>query len=345
MTKRTSSIESDLRVGILSNLPVKPSRGEDVDYLADVELEEQVEAVEKALERLGFEYKSFLLGEDVEDLVRALKTYNSDVVINLCEGAFGDSHLEMDVPSILELLKVPYTGSPPLALGLCQNKGLAKSVLRAEGISTPKYQILSRFEDWSGGIGYPLFVKPLSEDASLGITRESFVRDGVELRRRVEYIIERYRQPVLVEKYISGRELNVAILGNAEPHVLPISEIIFKFFDEPKIVDYRAKWVNDSDEYKKTVPVCPTKLKTQVRKKVEWVTLQSYAALHCRDYARIDIRLKAETPYVLEVNPNPDISPDAGFTRSLKAAGIPYEEFVKQIICFALERKRLPSIE
>ncbi|MCJ7761509.1 ATP-grasp domain-containing protein, partial [Candidatus Bathyarchaeota archaeon] len=248
-----------------------------------------------------------------------------------------------DVPSLLELLKVPYTGSPPLSLGLCQNKGLTKDILKAAGISTPKYQVLSRFEDWSDGIGYPLFVKPLSEDASLGITRESFVKDRTELRKQVEYIIECYRQPALVEKYIDGRELNIAILGNAEPLVLPISEIIFEFSDEPKIVNYHAKWVKDSEEYKKTIPMCPVKLKAQVRIKVEWAALQSFATLHCRDYARIDIRLKGETPYVLEVNPNPDISPDAGFARSLKAAGIPYEEFIKQIICFALKRKRSSS--
>ncbi len=230
------SITSDIRVGILSNLPVKSSRGEVADYVADLEVEEQVEAVEAALRNLGLKFKSFLLGDNVEEIIKSLKTYDAGVVINLCESAFGDSHLEMDVPAMLELLRVPYTGSPPLALGLCQDKGLAKHVLSAKGISTPRYQILQRFDDWRGGLGYPLFVKPLSEDASFGITKESFVRDDLELRKRVEYVIEYYRQPALVEEYIAGRELNVAVFGNVEPLVLPISEIIFKFQDEPKIV-------------------------------------------------------------------------------------------------------------
>jgi D-alanine-D-alanine ligase len=182
----------------------------------------------------------------------------------------------------------------------------------------------------------------LSEDASLGITRESFVRNDVELKNRVEYVLSRYRQPALVEQYIAGRELNVALLGNTQPEVLPISEIMFNFSDEPKIVDYSAKWFRESDEYEKTVPTCPADLTPSTRTAVESWALQAYQALCCRDYARIDIRLKGTTTYILEVNPNPDISPDAGFVRSLKVAGISYEAFIERLIGFALERHRVP---
>ncbi len=340
-TKREQDVPiiSDIRVGILFNLPAKPSRGEDEDYVAEAEVEDQVKAVQEALEKLDLEYRKFPLEEEVENLVRELRLYKPDVVINLCEGAFGDSHLEMNVPSILELLRIPYTGSHPLTLGLCQNKALAKDLLKVNGIPTPKYQVLSSFEDWGGGIDYPLFVKPLKEDASLGITRESFVRDNAELRKRVEYVTKRYRQPALVEKYIEGREFNVSILGNINPRVLPISEIIFEFSEEPKIVDYLAKWFIESEEYKKTIPTCPTKLEPEIKDIVELTALQVHQALNCRDYSRIDIRLKGEVPYVLEANPNPDISPNSGFARSLRAAGISFEEFIKKIICFALERK------
>jgi len=341
--KRDCSITLNPKVGILFNLPAKPSKpskGEDRDFVAEVGVKDQVEAVQDALEKLDLEYERFPLKNDIESIIRALKLYKPDVVINLCEEALGDSHLEMNVPSMLELLGIPYTGSPPLALGLGQNKGLTKDVLKAKGIPTPKYQILSSFEDWKGGMGYPLFVKPLKEDASLGITKESFVRDDIELKKRVKYINKCYRQPVLVEKYIDGRELNVAVLGNIKPKVLPISEIVFESSDEPKIVDYSAKWFRESDEYKNTKPVCPAKLKPSIKDKVEGVTLQAYLALYCRDYARVDIRLKSNIPYVLEINPNPDISLEAGFVRSLKAAGISFEEFVNEIICLALERKR-----
>jgi D-alanine-D-alanine ligase len=119
---------------------------------------------------------------------------------------------------------------------------------------------------------------------------------------------------------------------------------VFKFHGKPKIVGYSAKWFSDSEEYKNTIPVCPAKLDHCTKNKVESAALQSYALLCCRDYARIDIRLRGKTPYVLEANPNPDISPSAGFVRSLKVAGISYEEFIKEIICFALERKhQFPS--
>ncbi|MFH0897301.1 MAG: hypothetical protein V1850_04555, partial [Candidatus Bathyarchaeota archaeon] len=126
--KLNTSINSDVRVGVLFNSPVMPKRGEDIDYVADAEVEDQAEAVEEALERLDLDHQLLPMKENAESLVEALKAYSPDVVINLCEGAFGDSHLEMNVPSILELLKIPYTGSPPLTLGLCQIKGLTKDV-------------------------------------------------------------------------------------------------------------------------------------------------------------------------------------------------------------------------
>ena len=337
--KPETSASPDLKVGILFNLPVQPTRGESIDYLAEAEVQDQALAVQDALEKLDLEHQSFPLETDIESLVAALKSYRPDVVINLCEGAFGDSHLEMNVPSLLELMGIPYTGSPPLTLGLCQDKGLAKDILKAKGIPVPEYRVLSSFDEWRGGMDYPLFVKPLREDASLGISRESFVRNDTELSQRVKYVTDSYRQPALVEKYIDGRELNVAIVGTRNLEVLPISEILFEFPDEPKIVDYSAKWLKETEQYKMTKPVCPAKLESPIRSKVEKAAVETYRALYCRDYARVDIRLSGAQPFVLEVNPNPDISPEAGFARSVKTAGIPFEDFVKRIISFALDRK------
>ena len=322
-------------------MPVGSSRGEDIDYVSEAEVEEQVVAVEDSLKRLGLMCERFSVNEDFAGLVSWLKERNPDIVINLCEEALGDSHFEMDVPALLELLRFPYTGSPPLTLGLCQDKGLTKSILESRGLPTPKYQILRKFEDWEGQACYPLFVKPLREDASLGITKESYVKNEAELRKRVEYITERYNQPALVEEYVSGRELNVSILGDKDLQILPISEIVFGFTDEPRIVDYSAKWIGESEEYKKTIPVCPAELDIDTRRTVESVALRAYVALQCRDYARVDIRLKNGTPYILEVNPNPDISPQAGFARSLKAAGIPYEDFVNRLVMMAYKRRAL----
>jgi D-alanine-D-alanine ligase len=326
------------KVGILFNRPAEPPRGEDSDYVAEAEVEEQAESVQKALDKLGFEYQMMPFEIDLELLIKTLKNYRPDVVINLCEGAFGNSHHELNVPSMLELLNIPYTGSPPLALGMGQNKGLTKKILEANGLPTPKYRVLESSVNWQGDLEFPLFVKPLREDASLGISNKSYVRNEADLKAQVEYITNRYKQPALVEEYIAGRELNVAILGNENPRALPISEITFDFKDEPKIVGFSAKWFKESDEYKKTKPVCPAVLDPSVKNNVERIALQAFEILYCRDYARIDIRLRDNLPWILEVNPNPDISPEAGFSRSLKAAGISYEQFVEKIIQFALHR-------
>lgn len=336
MTERYSS---NLRIGVLFNSPVKPSKGEDDDYIADAEVEEEVEAVEKALDKIGLKHLRFPFKDDIDSFIKAVREYKPDVAVNLCEAAFGDSHLEMAVPSLLELFKIPYTGSPPLALGICQNKGLTKDILKAKGIPTPEYQILYKFEDWKGKIDFPLFVKPLSEDGSIGISKKSYIQNDAALKKQVNYIIRIYKQPALVEKYIDGRELNISIIGDTEQRVLPISEIIFEFSKEPKIVDYRAKWFKESLEYKKTVPVCPAEMEKSTQILVEQEALDTFRAMHCRDYARVDLRLKGKIPYVLEVNPNPDISLDGGLVRSLKTAGISYEEFIQKIISSAIDRK------
>lgn len=327
------------KVGLIFNSPNKPRYGEDIDYLAEAEVLDQVEAVQKALINLGVNYNLFPVKDDLGELIKALKEYNPDVVINLAEGYMGDSSLEMHVPSILEILGIPYTGSTPLTLGLCKNKSLAKEIFKANRIPTPKHLVMDKFRK-PKGLKFPLIVKPLREDASIGITKKSFVRNLEELERQVKYINTVYRQPALVEEYISGREFNISILGNERPIVLPISEIIFEFDEDPKIVDYAAKWIKDSDEYAKTKPKCPADLSEELELRIKRVSLRAYKALGCRDYARVDIRLedKSGIPFVLEVNPNPDISPDSGFVRSLGAAGISFEDFILKIICFALLR-------
>ncbi len=330
-------LSSDIRVAIVFNQPTKPFKGEIIDYVAEASVEEEVCAVKQSLEMLSLNHQIFPL-KDMLEFIEALTAYKPDVVVNLCEGAFGDSDHEMHLPAMLELLNIPYTGSTPLTLGLCKDKGLTKSVLKEYGVPVPDYCIINSFREWRQQIDFPLFVKPLREDASLGISRKSYVRNEDELRAQVEYVNKRYGQPALVEEYITGRELNIAILGNDDPKVLPISEIIFDFQDEPKIFDYSAKWIKDSDGYQKTTPICPANLNPSVKAKLKEVALKAYKALRCRDYATVDIRLKEGSPIVLEVNPNPDISPDAFFAMALKASGISYQEFVKNIIHFALER-------
>jgi len=326
------------RFGIIYEVPPKTTQTDEVYSITKAEIIDQVEVVEEAFRKLRLRYEVFKIRK-IPSLVKSLVSYKPQVVVNLCESVFGNNLLEMSAPVLLELLGISYTGSPPLTLAVCQNKGLTKDILKSRGIPTPKWQVLKSVQEWKGGIRYPLFVKPLHEDASIGIDRKSYVKNRSELEKRVIYTNKRYRQPALVEEYVNGRELNVSILGNDKPKVLPISEILFKSRTQPKIVDYQAKWIKNSKDYEETIPSCPAKLEVSTRRIVEKTALEAYIATGCRDYARIDMRLKGKTPYVIEVNANPDISAESGFVRSLNALRISYTSFIKRILLFAFERK------
>jgi D-alanine-D-alanine ligase len=244
---------------------------------------------------------------------------------------------------LLELHGIPYTGSDPLSLGMCLNKMRTKQILVANGVTTPKYQVFfSASQNLSTDLRFPLFVKPVQEDASVGITNESVVNNKLELFKRVDHVVTHYDQPALVEEYIDGREINVAVMGNGpKAEGLPVSEILFDLKDGPNIVNYDAKWVEDSPAYKGTVGVCPAELPSNVEVTVRKAALDAYRIMGCHDYARVDFRLRDGIPYVLEVNPNPGINRDSGFPRSCAKAGFEYEEMVERILRFALERRGL----
>lgn len=319
------------------------------DKLGIKSVKERLQAVQTALKSLGYKVSQLEVQTNLSDLLRKILDARVDVVFNLCEEFAGKTSLEMNVAAILELLNIPFTGSPAFVLGLTQDKGKTKSILAHAGIPTPNYQIWYLGEkDNPIKINYPLIVKPLKEDASLGIDNESLVKDESSLQRQVKKIHQNYSQPALLEEYIDGRELNVSIIGNSEPRALPISEIDFSSLppELPKICGYAAKWENQSLEFRHTLPICPAPLSPEIEKKVVEISLKVYQIMECRDYARVDIRLDAQgTPYVLEVNANPDISPDAGLIRSARAAGFSYEEFIGYIVELAKERKfNLPSL-
>ena len=254
----------------------------------------------------------------------------------------GDSRHEMSVCSLIHLSGVPHTGCGPLTLGIALDKGLTKKLLIADGIPTPPSFVCGENapRNLPRGMRYPLFVKPLREDASLGISRNAFVTDRPGLEERCGFIARRYRQPALVEAYIDGRELNVSLIGNQRPLVLPISEIDMSRIPEgmPRVCDYRAKWVPESEEYATTVPLCPAPLTRAIERTVKETALACYRLLSCRGYARVDIRLSPENvPFVLEVNPNPCIGLDSGIVRSAAAAGISYPELIQRIAGLALD--------
>jgi D-alanine-D-alanine ligase len=301
----------------------------------------EVTAIEESLRESGFNPFVFSVDHFSKDFVITLTRLAPKFVFNLCEEINGKAEMEMCVAGLLDLMNIPYTGSGPIALGMALNKYHAKNILRASGLPCAKgYLHFPGTKRMPRVVKFPVIVKPVHEDASLGINAGSVCYDTVHLERQTNYIHEVYQQAALVEEYLEGREFNVSIMGS-DPEVLAVQEIDFKNLpeDEPKIVSYRAKWDEDSPAYGGTVPICPANIPKRLEKRIGEIALRSYKSIGCRDYARVDMRTDARgNPYVLEVNPNPDISPMAGFARAAGVAGYNYTEMVRRISQSALER-------
>jgi D-alanine-D-alanine ligase len=283
-------------------------------------------------------------GDDVARCVDQLHALQPDLVFNLTESLNQDSRNEIVFPAILEMLGVPFTGSGALGLGLCLHKPKAKDILRARGVPTPASCVIERAKDAAGvDLPYPLFVKLAHEDASVGIRHDNVVHNKRALVRRLRALLEEYHQPVLVERYIEGREVNVTLLGNARVTVLPFHEIDFSRLppDRPRIVSYAAKWDESSPEYQGTMPVPVRDLLPATKAAIERAAIAAFRALELRDYGRVDFRVAEDgTPYVIDVNPNCDISPDAGVARAARAGGMKYAQLIGRICDIALERYR-----
>ncbi len=285
--------------------------------------------------------KGFSVNGNINSLYKEIRSYKPDTILNLTESIEGNAQMESHIAAMFDILEVVYTGNGPLPLGNCLYKQRTKRILQGSGIPTPNYEVvlyIDRNSPIKMDLEFPLIVKLLNEDASIGISENSIVHGKKELRERVTYLFRNFKQDIIIEEFIDGRELNVSILGE---EVLPISEISFKGLPKklPKIITYEAKWAPESDYFKFTNPVCPAKLSQRTSKKIKEIALRAYRELECRDYARVDIRLaKHNKPYVIEINPNPDISPDAGFARAAEAADLSYDKLIQKIIDLSLER-------
>ncbi|MBM4306578.1 MAG: ATP-grasp domain-containing protein [Deltaproteobacteria bacterium] len=333
----------NLKVAVLYNLLERLEKGEEKDLLAEEAVHEEIGSIEEGIRSQGYQFFVMAVQNEIDPIIHWLKEIRPDVVFNLCESVYGDACMELNIPALLDLLRIPYTGSPPLTLGLCQDKGKVKDILSSQGILTPRYKIFDREVGSLKGNIFPIIVKPLHEDGSLGISKESVVYDDEGLNRQIRYVIEKYQQPALVEEYIEGRELNVGLMEtNGKVSTLPISEIDYSEFPEgiPRICGYEAKWMQESIEYQKSKPVCPAPLEWVVQKRVEHLAIKVFKLFGCRDYARVDMRIdRGGKIYILEVNPNPDISPPSGMARAIRVQGMTYSEFIGKVIDKALQRR------
>jgi D-alanine-D-alanine ligase len=303
------------------------------------------EDVGAALGRGGLVVDALGISDDLTAAMTAIRAFAPDAVFNLCESLSGDARFEPLLPLLLEHAGIAYTGSPPMTLGLALHKQKAKAVLRGAGIPTPDAVCLSTPDVTGVTLPFPLIVKPSREDASVGISARSVVHDRAELGRQVASVITRYRQPALIERFIEGREIYVSMLGRRGRGIdlLPLHEIDFSEMPagQPHIVSYAAKWEESSAEYRGTKPVRCSGLADVAAARIGSVARAAFAAMELRDYGRLDVRLASDgTPYVIDINPNCDLSDTSGgFARAGRAAGLEYDDLVRRIVDLALQRR------
>ncbi|MDO9211158.1 MAG: D-alanine--D-alanine ligase [Deltaproteobacteria bacterium] len=330
-----------MKVGLCFNLK-KPSEDPSADDLyAEWDDEETIEAVRSALAGKH----QVILVEGVEDAFEKFRKFRPDIVFNIAEGLHGVSR-ELQIPAMLEMLRIPYTGSDPLTLALCLDKSLAKEVLSYHGISTPPFVVVHDIKGMKNLPPFPLMVKPLWEGSSKGIGNKALVRTSKQLKEQVSTILTKYRQPALVEKYLPGREFTVALLGNGpDLEMLPIVEILFEQLppDINPIYSYEAKWIWDTVERPLEIFTCPAKVSPRLRRKIQNVCQAAFSALRCRDWCRIDIRLDdSGEPNILELNPLPGIlpNPDANscFPKAARTAGLAYGDLINRVLEIACQR-------
>jgi D-alanine-D-alanine ligase len=304
---------------------------------------EEFDYIAKKLESVGFTAYTLNIKDNLELLFKNLKEEKPDVIFNFVEIYKDNPRLEMNIVGIYELLGIPYTGAPAMGLANCQNKVLAKRLLSSAGIRIPHFFIIhAKTVRYPHKLKYPLLVKPAFEDASVGIENDSIVNNSKQLRTRIEFVLKQFNQPALIEEFIEGRELNVAVMGDKKLRVLPISEIDFSTMPDHlhNIVSFQAKWDPHHESYHKTIPICPAPLPNTIEKRAKELAFKAFKVMGCRDYARVDMRLSKDNKlYVLEVNPNPDITEGAGFMRSAQHAGMTYAQALKRIVNYALKRK------
>lgn len=312
---------------------------------------EEMDALLTALRAEGVEVHCINVEDNIDKLIAALRLYEPDAVFNLVEFFYDDQNLEPNVAALYELFDVPYTGSTPHCLAACQRKVRTKLLLEDAGLPTSPYCVVEKEpvpDPEELELSYPLIVKPALEDASGGIEPESVVHDYESLVERVRYLLTEFEQPALVEEYVEGREIHAAIIGNKNPEVLPLFEMEFDDSDifeddeewRPQIISYSAKWDPHSKSfYTMDAVVPPRDLPPEVEARIKDVALKAYRVMGCRDYARVDMRVEEDgTPYILEVNPNPDLADDSAFIMCAKASGRTYGQTLREIAMMAANR-------
>ena len=325
-------------IGIAHNEPVA---GAYAFSEASADVLAQVEAVERVLDELGHRRVRLPFTRDVNRFIQAIQGGSIEMVFNLCETVDEDPAFSGHPAALLELLGIPFSGSPSMALMATTDKVMTKRLLDGTKIATPRYVMYDATEPFcANGLHYPVIVKPRFQDASIGIDQEAIFEDEKELRHALSDLFDRFGA-LVVEEFIEGREFNVSLFGYPSARVLPIAEIDFSEFPPGlhRIVGYSAKWDRASFEYHHTPRRFPQELPSSLLGALERTALRCFGLFMLRDYGRVDMRIDdRQRVYVLEVNANPCLSPDAGLAATAEKAGITYSHLVSSLLHFMIQR-------
>lgn len=299
----------------------------------------------KALEKNGHTVLKLGVVSDLKKIRDTIEEFKPHIVFNLLEEFDGEAIYDQNVVSYLELLKVPYTGCNPRGLILARDKALTKKILNYHRVKTPQFWVFpkNRPRKIAKKINYPVIVKCLNEEASLGISQASLVHNDEKLMERVRYIHQNLQVDAIAEEFIEGREMYIGVIGNHRIKALPVWELFFKNSETPSKEFYssRAKF-NDKYRVKKGIDTQKAKISQELEKKIHKICKKTYRVLDLNGYARIDIRMtEDEKIYVLEANPNPDISELDEFAESARFLKIKYPELLDQIIRLGLNWQRI----
>jgi len=325
------------------NTQVQPEKS--VDTYAEWDTWETINSIKNALEL----FNDVNMVEANEFAFEKLRDTKPDIVFNFAEGLKGISR-EAQIPAMLDMLGIPYTGSDALTLATCLDKARTKEILTYHGIPNAKFFLADTVgRTGSHNLSFPLIVKPYSEGSGKGIVSSSYVKDQLELEKEVKRVLNEYDQPALVEEFLPGREFTVAVLGNDdEAEALPVVEINYTDFPENfiPIYSFEAKWILDTKENPLDVFTCPADISPELDKQIKDTVLRAYKTLRCKDWSRIDVRLDADNiPNIIEINPIPGILPkpedNSCFPKAARTKGLSYDELVNQVLYMAAKRHNL----